>query len=281
MALLLALIQPSSTDHLGFLQALFHWLIHIGLGLLCAVLAMRAVQALTRESSPLFLLIVSGSLGAWLFAPLAFGLEQGFPSPSPDLETGFLNRLESRGGTWAVLAEGLQLWPQFVLVWIVLNLPPVLAQFSGPGSQIRKPGGESNTVSDTHRSSSLEAGGPGNSSLLSRLPPAIGRELVSASSDLHYLNVHTTRGKAMIIGSLNALEEDLEDCGIRIHRGHWVALDQVRRVDRSAKGWVCETSDGRRLPISRRRVAEVRERLGSGFVRQGAGGPDSQSGSNP
>ncbi len=268
MALLLAVIRPGSTAHLGFVQGLAHWLLHITAGLICAILAMQIIQALTRKSSPVLLLLLSGSLGAWLFAPLAFGLEQWFPNSPPELDVGMLDRLEARGGALAVLAEGMQVWPQFLLVWIVLNLPPVLARFSAADktpSAPDKTGSAPATTSDKPSKSTPESF---DSRLLDRLPPAIGRELVSASSDLHYLNVHTTQGKAMIIGSLNALEEDLPDGGIRIHRGHWVAVEQVRRVDRSGRGWICETSDGRKLPISRRRVGEVRERLGSGFVRQ-------------
>jgi len=271
MALLLAVIKPGSTNHLSFLEGLAHWIAHIGIGVFCAVIAMRSLQSFTRQTSPLFLLLVSGSIGAWLFAPLALGLEQAFPSPPLDDDPGWLDRLEARSGVWAVLAEGLQVWPQFVLVWVVLNLPPVLAEFGSAQEAGTAPGGgaEKSTVKSLEPAPATDEGVTA-SPLLERLPPAIGRQLVSASSDLHYLNVHTTQGKAMIIGSLNALEQDLEDRGMRIHRGHWVALDQVRRVDRSGRGWICETSDGRKLPISRRRVSEVRERLGSGFVRQDA-----------
>lgn len=103
-------------------------------------------------------------------------------------------------------------------------------------------------------------------SLLDRLPLAIGRQLLSITSDLHYLQVVTRRGRATVLGSLAEVEAELGARGLRIHRSHWVALDAVRRLRRSAQGWRCELHDGRSLPVSRRRAAEIKQRLGTDFV---------------
>ncbi len=105
--------------------------------------------------------------------------------------------------------------------------------------------------------------------LLDRLPLAIGRQLVSISSDLHYLQVVTRRGRATVLGSLAEAESELGRRGLRIHRSHWVALDAIRRLHRNAQGWRCELHDGRSLPVSRRRAAEIKERLGRDFVIEG------------
>lgn len=102
--------------------------------------------------------------------------------------------------------------------------------------------------------------------LLDRLPLAIGRQLLSISSDLHYLQVVTRRGRATVLGSLAEAEAELGHRGLRIHRSHWVALDAIRRLHRNAQGWRCELHDGRWLPVSRRRAAEIKERLGRDFV---------------
>jgi DNA-binding LytR/AlgR family response regulator len=105
--------------------------------------------------------------------------------------------------------------------------------------------------------------------LLDRLPLAIGRQLVSISADLHYLQVVTRRGRATVLGSLAEVESELGQRGLRIHRSHWVALDAIRRLHRNAQGWRCELQDGRSLPVSRRRAAEIKERLGRDFVIDG------------
>ncbi len=262
LALLLAVFEPGPTRHLGFPLALLHWLLHVGIGLLIATAVARGLLAFRAGWRPLPLVLVSGTLAAWLFAPLAVGLEALFPAAPAALETDWLDRLEARGGASRVAAEALQLWPEFLLAWVVINLPPVLLAPAGG----RGPATQASPGDDPEPRARPGEGGAARS-LLERLPPALGRDLVSLSADLHYLHVHTREGRTMLMGSLAEAEAALGERGIRIHRSHWVALAHVRRVQPSANGWVCELSDGRRLPVSRRRLGEVRRVLGTGFVR--------------
>jgi hypothetical protein len=97
-------------------------------------------------------------------------------------------------------------------------------------------------------------------------PPALGDEVLSVRADLHYLHVSTVLGRATVLGTLAAVEAHFGEAGLRIHRSHWVARRAIRRVASGANGWRCELHDGQRLPISRRRVAEVRALLGRDFV---------------
>lgn len=101
---------------------------------------------------------------------------------------------------------------------------------------------------------------------LAALPPAIGRDLIAIHADLHYLQVRTSRGRAMVLASLSTAEKALGGRGLRVHRSHWVALAHVRRLAQTANGMTLELSDGSRIPVSRRRASEVRDRLGQGFV---------------
>ena len=87
-----------------------------------------------------------------------------------------------------------------------------------------------------------------------------------ASSDLHYLHVTTQRGRAMILGSLVELEAAYPDKGIRVHRSHWVNESAVSSVQRHSKGLRIRTHLSEEwIPVSRRRQAEVRDRLGTQF----------------
>ncbi len=70
----------------------------------------------------------------------------------------------------------------------------------------------------------------------------------------------------MVLASLSTAEQALGDRGLRVHRSHWVALAHVRRLAQTANGMTLELSDGSRIPVSRRRASEVRERLGHSFV---------------
>jgi DNA-binding LytR/AlgR family response regulator len=49
-----------------------------------------------------------------------------------------------------------------------------------------------------------------------------------------------------------------------VHRSWWVRARHVRSVRRTATGAVCVMSDGRNVPVSRRRKAEVLARFGDG-----------------
>lgn len=101
---------------------------------------------------------------------------------------------------------------------------------------------------------------------MAELPPAIGTDLISIQADLHYLQVRTTRGRATVLASIAAAEHALAGQGLRVHRSYWVATRHVARLARSARGTFLILSDGSRVPVSRRRIAEVQSRLGRDFV---------------
>mgnify|MGYP000494987972 CR=1 FL=1 len=61
-------------------------------------------------------------------------------------------------------------------------------------------------------------------------------------------------------------EEEVEDeegsAGMRLHRSWWVHARHVRTVGRRGEAAICELSDGREVPISRRRKADAVARFG-------------------
>jgi hypothetical protein len=275
LALLFAVLQPPTTQPLPFWQAWLHWWLHVSLGLALAVAAATALGRHRGAASmplPVFLL-TSGALGVVAFAPLALALESWLPQAAEADAPDRLDRWEAAGGAWAVLAEGLQLAPSYLASWFLLNAGPVLAGRAAPAyaSALADEPATASAAPATGvpvETTGEPAGDRVRASPLDRLPPAIGRDLVSISADLHYLHVVTTRGRATLLGSLSHVEADLADHGVRLHRAHWVALAQVRRLVKSERGWRCELRDGRRLPVSRRRVGDVRARLGKDFVVQ-------------
>ena len=301
LALLFAALQPPPTAHLGFFMAVLAWAAHIGLGMLCALAATRLLLGVRPRLSrlPWTTLLLGGLGGATLFAPIALGLEALLPAPPPEPQEDALDAWEAAGGLRALAAEWLALLPSYLPAWLLLNAMPML-RVSQPRLEVAEPagshsltdavaGGASVPAESTHAcehadGSALPTGAaataaapvpaapplslPGEG-LLDRLPLAIGRQLVSISSDLHYLQVVTRRGRATVLGSLAEVESELGQRGLRIHRSHWVALDAIRRLHRNAQGWRCELQDGRSLPVSRRRAAEIKERLGRDFVIDG------------
>lgn len=97
-----------------------------------------------------------------------------------------------------------------------------------------------------------------------RLPAELGSDVIAVASELQYLRVWTPRGCALILGALVDVESEGAAHGLRVHRSWWVASEHVVSVRRTAAGTVCLMSDGREVPVSRRRRAEVLTRFGDG-----------------
>ena len=96
--------------------------------------------------------------------------------------------------------------------------------------------------------------------LLARLPLEKRGRLISLSVSDHYVDVVTTRGRAMVLMRLkDAIGETDPEPGIQIHRSHWVALSGVAKVERAQGKLVVVTAAGERLSVSRSFAAAVRD----------------------
>lgn len=180
------------------------------------------------------------------------------------------------------------------LHWLV---PPMLHDRTEPGAQLQLPAENSVSPSTTADavvmradssaagpSASLpeptsgrpfEAGKPSTDAVpnevplprdswCERLPTELGTDVIAVASELQYLRVWTSRGCALILGALGEVESQGGEHGLRVHRSWWVSRGHVVSVRRTATGTVCLMSDGREVPVSRRRSAEVLARFGDG-----------------
>lgn len=96
--------------------------------------------------------------------------------------------------------------------------------------------------------------------LLERLPADLRGPLVRLSMQDHYVEVETVRGKTLVLLRMSdAIKETAGTDGLQIHRSHWVARDQIARVDRSGGKISVETRTGARLPVSRGYLPALRE----------------------
>jgi LytTr DNA-binding domain len=266
LALLFALLDPQPSRGLALPWAWLYWSAHIVLALGLAIAATRwlgsRLPAAVRGTLPRLLL--GGLLGSLLFAPVALGLEWVLPQPPAAFDDqDALDLLEARGGAWPVLVQWLHALPPFVVSWLLLNALPLTAT-----TQLTPAAPVTGATDQTSEPAAPTVDAASANALLNRLPPAIGTDVIYIRSDLHYLDVRTSRGKATLLGNIADAASELGGQGLSVHRSWWVAVRHVKRVKRSSKGWSCEMSDGTRVPISRRRVAEVRARLGTDFVQE-------------
>lgn len=94
------------------------------------------------------------------------------------------------------------------------------------------------------------------SSILDRLPPRLGRDLICLQMEDHYVRVHTTHGSSLLlmpmaraIAAAGAVE------GMRIHRSWWVARHAVQEVVRDGRNLRLRLISGQEAPIARAKIA--------------------------
>lgn len=101
---------------------------------------------------------------------------------------------------------------------------------------------------------------PSYVAFLKRLPPQIGTELISLSSQDHYVEVTTEKGRDLIhMRFADALDELHDYPGQQIHRSHWIAARAFRGLARENGKVMAHLSDGRTLSVSRSFTAAARE----------------------
>ncbi len=95
--------------------------------------------------------------------------------------------------------------------------------------------------------------------LLERLPLEKRGPLVGLSAEDHYVRVVTRKGTELVLMRLSdAMREVGTTRGLQIHRSHWIALDQIRRITRNGDRGEAVLSDGSIRPISRGYMSAVR-----------------------
>lgn len=239
--------------------------------------------------APVYWLIGDGLMQAWLGYPVIadedVGDPSGFSTGHPLLDE-FLDIVAPVTAAWALvclprlhfLVPPLLLAPTGAAGTVAPEVAPARgdADQAVPGAQADQPdsghpdaapsGSPRSTVesADPGATIALAAGMPSGPAWTERLPSALGTDVIAVASELQYVRVWTTRGCALILGALADVESQGAHHGLRVHRSWWVACDHIIAVRRTATGTVCLMSDGRQVPVSRRRRAEVVSRFGCG-----------------
>lgn len=262
IAVFCTLIEPEVSAGLPLLPRFAFWVAHVALGLLGIVLASLILgRCWPQHQWSLVLTIgLTGMLGTLLATPGLLLVERFFPA---EIDEEWLDVFGRQGWWQALLGEYLQVLPKLLPIWYLVNLPLL---FNKP------------VLHPLHQSPEPEAEAPSEQALreeelrqrreqlFAKLPEVIGRDLVAISSDLHYLNVHTTLGKFLLLGSLKHYVEAFGDEGVLVHRSNWVAKGHVVKVRTSGDEAFCLMTNGLKVPISRSKKKQVKAIFGD-FVR--------------
>ena len=263
LILLFVLMKPEATSGYTVFERLLFWSAHIGLGLVSILFASKLIRPrLVRNTPPWLTILMTGLVGAALLAPLYLLLEEMVPPRIADEPDDWLDFFAMRGPIQSVIAEFLEVTPVFLATWFAVNLPLLISRPELDDSSPGGPGGPGGARSDNPAPRQSPEAEDAGGSFCSRMPRAIGCDIVLISSDMHYLHVYTTLGKCMILGTIRDAAEQLGDNGLLVHRSHWVAHKHVNRLTRRGRSWECVMSNDQRVPVSRRNQSKVSEWYG-------------------
>jgi hypothetical protein len=112
------------------------------------------------------------------------------------------------------------------------------------------------------------------SALLSRLPPAIGSDIIALETEDHYLRVHAVGGSALILMRMADAVALLDpQLGAQVHRRWWVAQAAVAGVRSEGQKLSLCLIDNKLVPVGRTFSAAARAR----FAHAGNIGPPGQA----
>ncbi len=244
-------------------MALF-WALQIGVGL---TILQTILYLMSRVDSkgrmPLWSLVaMSGLCGSVVLAPIYWligeGLMQQFMGFAETIDTDELRSLERTLGWAALVEEWLEISGPVIAGWALISwprlqglLPPLVQKTNRSVDEPLAALSQDPKVIEVSVRSWREA-----------LPKELGDDVMAVKSELQYLRVWTTRGAALVLGSLQEVEDEEGSAGMRVHRSWWIHARHVRTVRRRGEAAICELSDGREVPISRRRKADAVARFG-------------------
>ena len=244
-------------------MALF-WALQIGVGL---TILQTILYLMSRVDSkgrmPLWSLVaMSGLCGSVVLAPIYWligeGLMQQFMGFAETIDTDELRSLERTLGWAALVEEWLEISGPVIAGWALISwprlqglLPPLVQKTNRSVDEPLVALSQELKVIEVSVRSWREA-----------LPKELGDDVMAVKSELQYLRVWTTRGAALVLGSLQEVEDEEGSAGMRVHRSWWIHARHVRTVRRRGEAAICELSDGREVPISRRRKADAIARFG-------------------
>jgi len=244
-------------------MALF-WALQIGVGL---TILQTILYLMSRVDSkgrmPLWSLVaMSGLCGSVVLAPIYWligeGLMQQFMGFAETIDTDELRSVERTLGWAALVEEWLEISGPVIAGWALISwprlqglLPPLVQKTNWSVDEPLVALSQEPKVIEVSVRSWREA-----------LPRELGDDVIAVKSELQYLRVWTNRGAALVLGSLQEVEDEEGSAGMRVHRSWWVHARHVRTVGRRGEAAICELSDGREVPISRRRKADAMARFG-------------------
>lgn len=262
-ALVMALTPDAGFMAHWLWMALF-WVLQIGVGLAILQTMLYLLSRVdTKGRMPLWSLVaISGLCGSVVLAPIYWLIGEGLMHQvlgfSETIDFDELRSVEQTFGWTVLVDEWLEISGPVIAAWALISwprlqglLPPLVQNINRSVDEPLVALSQEPKVDEASIRNWRAA-----------LPTELGDDVIAVKSELQYLRVWTTRGAALVLGSLQEVEDEEGSAGMRVHRSWWVHARHVRSVGRRGEAAICELSDGREVPVSRRRKADAVARFG-------------------
>ncbi len=243
LGVLFALISQDEQPSRSLLGVFLQWQLQTALPITLLIVCHMLLSHyhFFERRGPWLQLLISGLLGVLLFTPLAWYLDQVFA----------VDGAEQPLGCAQLLDEFLGVGPPVVLSWLAMNAPWVLGYRINPSDEAKQ-----------RNESAVEQPVPSRAAaaFYQLLPPAIGTEVVYLKAELHYIEVNTLGGQALILYNLKDAIQDLQHLtGLQTHRSYWVNCEYIENFQKKGRQGELTLSNGDRVPVSRTRMPVVGE----------------------
>ncbi len=250
LGVVFAALGPEGSGDRGPVLTLLQWQAQTMIPMSACVLGHLALHrsAAFDRLNPWAKLLISGGLGAFLFSPVAYGIDLLLgesPGPGASHLDGWLDELGSVSAP-------------IVLSWVAVNAPFQL------GYSFRRADVDTSAAPPEPPTPPTlpPAEPPGEPFFMSLLPTARRGEVLHMKSELHYLSVATRKGRSLILYTLrDAILELPPDVGVQTHRSYWANLAHVKELKTDGRLATLTMSDGATVPVSRTKVRDLKVRL--------------------
>ncbi len=252
LIIIFAWMEPAGAAGIGFGKGLAFWTIQISILIPLLIAIQHRVShyvTLRTPQAPWIQTGLSGIVAALLFVPIAYSL---------DLLLGIPDDVSSSDVLLGLLDEAAGVVVPVTITWLALNAPWIFQlDFSRKHSHVvsELPG-----TTQEVRAGEIKQ----SSRFLQELRSRASGDLIAISSELHYLRVTTTDAEVMFLYNLkDAMAELPANSGVQVHRSHWVSREHARKLIKKNGNTECVLSNGKTVPVSRRKCSEVKELLSS------------------
>ena len=238
--------------------AIAYWVLGFFLLRLSLEVSTRLVAfVVPKGKTPLAVLcLLAIPLQVYFSAPLTYLWRMGFlglvpETAQPDFDDVFITTLES-------YLSGLRVSVVLALEWVIINLVfdrllnfPRFRAVSGYQAPARYRAPVDNKERDTLSMS--------DSHFLKKIPRKLGLDVIAISAEDHYVQVHTTLGKTLVLYRFSdAIAEMPGDLGFQVHRSHWVRKSAITDFQKRGSGQVLIINGTLEIPVSKRFIEVVK-----------------------